>query len=356
VLEIDGSAGGGQLLRSSLSLSVLTDTPVRVVDVRGTRSNPGLKAQHVAAARAIGRIANAETDGVERGSDVVEFDPGQVSGGEYAVSIDTAGSLTLVFETVLPLALVADGPIRLHATGGTDVAWSPPLDYLRRVKLPFLRRHGVVAAVSSERRGFYPVGGGAATLTLGPSTPKRIEAATPPNVVGARAYAVASADLADSDVAERLGRTATELVASLDQVGEVSERVVEYAEADCTGAGVVLRADAAAGEGAVTGAGAIGPIAGFSALGDPDRSAEDVAGEAVDDFDAWLDTGAVVDRHLADQLVLPLAVCGGTVAIPEVTDHVVSSLDLVAEFGLQVDCERDGERAILLAEGTDLVG
>ncbi|MGZ0748244.1 RNA 3'-terminal phosphate cyclase [Haloparvum sp. AD34] len=350
MLEIDGSAGGGQLLRSSLALSTLTDAPVRVVDVRGDRSNPGLKAQHVAAARALGRIAGAETDGVELGSDAVEFDPGDVSGGDYEVSIETAGSLTLVFEAVLPLTLVADEPIRLHATGGTDVAWSPPLEYLRRVKLPFLRRHGVVAAITSERRGFYPVGGGAATLTLGPSAPERIEASAQPTVAGTRAYAVASDDLADADVAERLARTATEMVEALDHEVELSERVVEYADADCTGAGIVLRADAEAGRESPAGH---APIAGFSALGGPDRSAEAVAGDAVDDFADWMGTGAVVDRHLADQLVVPLAVLGGRVAIPEVTAHVASSLDLVAEFGLPVDCEQADGRAILHAAGTD---
>ncbi|MFB6236497.1 MAG: RNA 3'-terminal phosphate cyclase [Halopenitus sp.] len=353
MLEIDGSAGGGQLLRSSLALSTLTDTPVRVVDVRGNRSNPGLKAQHVAAARAIDRIANAETNGVELGSDTVEFDPGDVSGGEYAVTVDTAGSLTLVFETVLPLALATDEPIRLRATGGTDVAWSPPLDYLQRVKLPFLRRHGIVAAIASERRGFYPVGGGAATLTLGPSAPEPIEATASPAVAKARVYAVASDDLADGDVAERLARTGTEMVAALDHGLESPERVVEYADADCTGAAIVLRADAETGGDSPA---ATAPIAGFSALGGPDRSAEAVAGDAVDDFAAWLDTGAVVDRHLADQLVVPLAVRGGTVAIPEVTDHVASSLDLVEEFGVAVDCKQKDGRAILQAEGADLAG
>jgi len=353
MLEIDGGAGGGQLFRSSLALSTLTDTPVRVVDVRGNRSNPGLKAQHVAAARAISRIATAETDGVELGSDTVEFDPGKVNGGEYAVSIETAGSLTLVFETVLPLALVVDEPIRLRATGGTDVDWSPPLDYLRRVKLPSLRWHGIVAAVTSERRGFYPIGGGGATLTLGPSAPERIEATASPTIAGARAYAVASDDLADGDVAERLARTGTEMVEALDHGVESTERVVEYADADCTGAAIVLRADAEAGGERLT---ATVPIAGFSALGGPDRSAEAVAGDAVDDFAAWLDTGAVVDRYLADQLVVPLAILGGRVAIPEVTDHVAASLDLVEAFGVPVDCEQEDGRAILQAEGADLAG
>lgn len=353
MLEIDGSAGGGQLLRSSLSLSVLTDTPVRVVDVRGNRPDPGLKPQHVAAASAVARVANADTDGIEPGSDVVEFDPGTVTGGEYAVSIETAGSLALVFETVLPLALVAAEPIRLHATGGTDVAWSPPLDYFRHVKLPFLRRHGLVATVTTEQRGFYPVGGGAAALTLAPSAPTAITAGGPPDAEAARVYAVASADLADADVAERLARTATVMVANLDHACAVGERTVEYADADCTGAGVVLRVDSGSAADSVGGIDAVGPIAGFSALGDPDRTAEAVAGDAVDDFDAWFDTGAVVDRYLADQLVVPLALLGGSVAIPDVTDHVASSVALVAEFGVPVDCEHENERAVLRAEGID---
>ena len=213
MLEIDGSAGGGQLLRTALALSALTDTPFRMTDVRGDRPTPGLKAQHAACVRAAAAVADAEVEGGAVGDDAVTFEPNEVTGGDYAVAVDTAGSLTLVFETVLPLAVATETPLTLHATGGTDVAWSPPIDYLRRVKLPLLARHGLLARVDAERRGFYPAGSGAARLTLSPSSLNRIDLPEPvgrPDVASVRVFVAASTDLAASDAAERLAAAAAE--------------------------------------------------------------------------------------------------------------------------------------------------
>lgn len=354
MLEIDGSAGGGQILRSSLALATLTGRAVRVENVRGARDQPGLKRQHATAVLAAARVAGAETEGVAVGSETVAFEPGGGVGGRHAVDVGTAGSLTLLFETVLPTALAADGPIRLRATGGTDVAWSPPFDYLRRVKLPLLCRNGLVASAELERRGFYPTGGGAATLTLAPSSLDRIalgEPVTADDIRGVRVYAAAGDELAEPEVAERMATTVAETLAA--EGHDVTEQVIEYGATSNPGAVVTVRVDVrGAGGGDVD---PVRPTAGVSALGERGKPSEDVAQDAIDRFLAFRDGPGAVDRHLADQLVVPVAVAGGEVAVPEVTDHLASSVELVGEFGLPIDCdERPNGGAVLRAPGSSL--
>ncbi|RXK50266.1 RNA 3'-terminal phosphate cyclase [Halorientalis pallida] len=341
MLELDGGDAGGGFLRTALALSALTDRAVHVENVRGDRPDPGLKPQHVAAAEAVAEVCDATVAGTDRGSETVTFEPGGRPGGSASVAVGTAGSVTLVFDTVLPLALAADAPIRLHATGGTDVAWSPPLTTYRRVKLPLLRRLGVPVAVDATRRGFYPVGGGRATLTLGPADPDPLALTERGDPDGLRVYSLASADLADADVAERQADAAID---RLDGAGRtVQERLVGYVESDSPGSVCTVRADYGTG------------IAGLDALGEKGKPAEEVGGEPVDALDAFERTGAAVDRHLSDQLLPFLAVVGGAVTVPAVTDHVASGVELLARFGCDVAVEEGagatGGRVRLQADG-----
>lgn len=366
MLEIDGRAGGGQLLRTALALSALTETPFRMTDVRGDRPTPGLKAQHAACVRAAAAVADADVEGGTVGDDAVTFDPGAVTGGNYAVAVGTAGSLMLVFETVLPLAVATETPLALRATGGTDVAWSPPLDYLCRVKLPLLARYGLLARVDAERRGFYPAGDGAARLTVAPASLDRIDldgAVGAAEIDGVRVSAAASADLAETDAAERLAATAAEELTGDGH--DVTERDASYAPATSTGAVVTVRADVSADRDADSDAAAasnesdaaatgVRPTAGVSALGERGTPAEETAREAVDRLRRFRDGPGAVDRHLADQLVLPVALAGGTVAAPTATDHLASCVALVEQFGLDIDlAEREGDGALVRSGGLD---
>jgi RNA 3'-terminal phosphate cyclase (ATP) len=335
MLEVDGSDGGGQLVRSALTFAALTGTPVELRGVRGDRPEPGLKPQHLAAVEAVAAVTDASVTGADEGATTFRFDPGEPSGGHYEVAIDTAGSATLVVDAVLPLAARLDEPLSLAVAGGTDVAWSPSVDALRRVKLPLLRRQGVHAAVEVERRGFYPVGGGRLRLWLAPSDvdPLALESSGTPET--AQVHAVESADLADADVADRLATAAADWLRKgrLD----VAATHVETAGADCTGAAVLVRLDARTPDGSLV-------PAGFDALGEPGVPAEDVAETAVDAALDFRDGPGVVDRHVADQLVPFLALAGGAVAVPEVTDHVRTHCDLVAAFGYPVEVDADGGR------------
>jgi RNA 3'-terminal phosphate cyclase (ATP) len=337
MLELDGGDAGGGYLRTALALSVLTDRAVRVENVRGERPEPGLKPQHATAVAAVAAVCDATVTGTDVGSETVTFEPGGRPGGSASVDVETAGSVTLVFDTVVPLALAADAPIRLRATGGTDVAWSPPLTTYRRVKLPLLRRLGVPVAVDASRRGFYPVGGGAATLTLAPADPEPLALAERGDPEGVRVYSVASAGLADADVAERQAEAAVDGLVTAGRT--VRERVVSHVESDSPGSVCAVRADYETG------------VAGLDALGEKGKPAEAVGREPVAALDAFEGTGAAVDRHLADQLLPFLAMVGGTVTVPGLTAHVESGLELLARFGCDVAVEEGEGRVRLRAAG-----
>lgn len=325
MLELDGGHGGGQLLRSALALSALSGRAFDLQNVRGDRSDPGLRPQHLAAVRLAAEVCDARVEGAETGSDRVQFDPGQPTSGRYAVDIETAGSATLVCETLLPVVARLEGPLRVQVTGGTDVKWSPPADYLRRVKLPVLRKYGVPAAVEIDRRGFYPVGGGQVTLTLAPGEFERLDLTARDYRNRATVHAVASDDLADADVAERLART-TETGLRNDG-WTVASRSATIASTDSPGAVLVVRL------------GFEGSVAGITAFGERGVAAERVASRALHDARAFERTAAAVDPYLADQLLVPLALAGGQIRVPRVTNHVATSLGLLRRFGVDVTVE-----------------
>ncbi|MFC7196091.1 RNA 3'-terminal phosphate cyclase [Halosimplex aquaticum] len=242
MLEVDGGEGGGQLVRSALALSMLDGEAVEITDVRGTRPTPGLKPQHLTAVSAAAEVCDAAVEGADGGSETIRFKPAAPSGGRYEADIGTAGSLTLLFDTFLPLATQIDEPLTITATGGTDVKWSPPIAYYRTVKLPLLRRLGIAAAVECEKTGFYPAGGGRATLRLWPSTLSPIELTERGRPTTARVYSKASTDLADGDVVERQADTATDALAGLGI--EVVHHRTTYAATESSGSVVTVRVDA----------------------------------------------------------------------------------------------------------------
>jgi RNA 3'-terminal phosphate cyclase (ATP) len=170
VHELDGSAGGGQLLRTALSLAALTGEPFRMSGIRGERPEPGVKPQHLACVRAVARTCDATAEGAEPGATELTFRPGSLEGGVVDVDVGTAGSVALVFDSLLPVAVGLPGELRVHARGGTHVRWAPTTDHHRLVKLPVLQAHGLSATLEVDRHGFYPAGGGTATLRLVPGT------------------------------------------------------------------------------------------------------------------------------------------------------------------------------------------
>ncbi|WEL18154.1 RNA 3'-terminal phosphate cyclase (ATP) [Halorhabdus sp. SVX81] len=338
MLELDGGDGGGQLFRSALTLSALTTTDFEMENIRGSRPEPGLKPQHLTALQTVADITNASVEGAEVDESTITFEPVEPTGGHYEAAIGTAGSVTLLFDAVLPIASALDRPLSLTATGGTSVAWSPSMPWYRRVKLPLLRRSALQAAIDVERTGLYPAGGGQATLSLAPSTPSALHLRDRGQPERARIHSTATTDLEDSDVAERQAKQACQRLAASDVDIEVTERATRYVSADSTGTVALVVLEYENG------------VIGADALGEPGKPAEDVADDAVDAALTAHETGAAVDGHLADQLIPWLATVGGEVRIPRVTDHVETHVDLFDAFGFDVRIERTDDGTVLLGE------
>lgn len=337
MIDLDGSAGGGQLVRTALTLSAITGRPFAMSGIRAERSTPGLQPQHLAVLHLFADLCDAELPAVSAGDERVEFEPEAPDPGHYEVDIGTAGSIGLLFDAVCPVGVRLDRPLRVTATGGTDVKWAPTLGFVRHVKLPLLRAHGLVAVAERRRPGFYPAGGGEATLTVGPSDLGRFDLTTPGSLEGTRVYSLASESLAERDVARRQASAAVDTLAEAGH--EIRETAVVTAQADSPGSAVVVGLDFETGR------------AGTDALGERATPAETVGETAAAAAIEHLDSGAVVDRHLADQLVLPVGLAGGAVSIPAVTDHVAAAVDLVRAFGIDVEVE-SGSPPRLVAPGT----
>ena len=340
-LQIDGSygEGGGQILRTSLSLSVLTGQAVEITRIRAGRSKPGLKPQHLAAVKAAAAISAAQTDGAEVGSERLWFAPQcQAVPGDYHFTIGTAGAATLVAQTVLlPLAL-ANSPSRVTITGGTHVPFAPTTDYLEHVYLAALRRHGIVANFSMPTAGFFPKGGGEIVLEIRPSSLTSIPRMQPGKLRGVTAYIVTAG------LPATVGKRGAEAVQTLSGSGKIGAAVMTE-----------LREMASPGQGAAITivAECEGGPAGFSAIGERGKRIETVAEEAFADFLAWGKTGAACDEHLADQIVLPLALTPGAShwTTSQVTDHLRTLLWLIPQFisvdtALQESVAGTGEIAV----------
>jgi RNA 3'-terminal phosphate cyclase (ATP) len=343
MLELDGSAGGGQQLRTALSLSLVTGEGFRMTDVRANRPDPGLKHQHRGAVRLAGEIGDAEVVGDDIGADTVEFVPETVASDPVEIDLQTAGSVTLLCDVVLPLAVALDESLPVTAHGGTDVAWSPTADYLRYAKLPLLADHGLDADLAVARRGFYPAGGGEATLTVHPSDPESFDLTERGPVDSVRVYSVASESLADPEVAERQADAAVETLDEALPATTVREAKVEYSGTASPGSAITVVADCAAGR------------AGFDALGEKGVPAEQIAARAVEPLLDWLDASAAdapappVDTHLADQLLVPLALAGGEVRVPRVTEHVRTNCETIRAFGVDVTVEEFGDGSAVIS-------
>jgi RNA 3'-terminal phosphate cyclase (ATP) len=317
MLDLDGSMGegGGQILRSSLALSMVTGTPVRICNIRARRARPGLMRQHLTAVQAAARVSGARTEGAEVGSREIAFTPGEVRPGEYRFDIGTAGSSTLIFQTVLPALLHAGGTSRVTIAGGTHNPQAPPFDHLDRVFLPLLRRMGVRVEAVLERSGFYPAGGGQLAVTIDP--PVRLaglELLARGEIRSRRATAILS----------RLPRHIAER-----ELREVARETgwdpasLEIREVDSPGPGnlVLLEVESET----------LTEI--FAGFGERGVRAEEVADRALREMRRYLDAGVPVGEHLADQLLLPFALAGaGAFATLPLSLHATTQIELIPRF------------------------
>jgi RNA 3'-terminal phosphate cyclase (ATP) len=333
VLTIDGSygEGGGQVLRTSLALSAITGTPIRVTNIRAGRRRPGLAPQHLTGVRAAARVCNADVTGAQLKSQELTFAPGSPPVADrYTFDVaqvakgGSAGSVSLVLQAVLlPLSL-ASGTSELTLRGGTHVAWSPPFDYLKRVYLPALARMGVRAKVRLVRWGWYPIGCGEVQAKVEPVPGGRaalvgLDLRQRGNLL--RARGISAVSNLPKHIRQRQARAAQHLLRSHG----VNVRMDEIdARSKGTGTAVFVWADFEH----VT--------AGFTSLGKRGKPAEQVAEEAGLDLLDYRDKGAAADRFLADQLILPAALASSAtiLATGQITQHLLTNAWVVEQFGI----------------------
>lgn len=321
MIEIDGSQGegGGQILRTALSLALVTGKSFRISRIRAGRAEPGLKPQHLAAVQAAARAGRARVEGDRQGSRELTFRPsGPPRPGDYTIDIGTAGAATLAAQTlIIPLAL-QQAPSHLRIIGGTHVTSSPSADFLLDVYLPALRRFGFQASGSYPMAGFYPSGGGLLDILITPgAAPQPVEMPDPGELHQIDAAAI-TANL-PADVAERGVRR---IRRALDSTRPAPNVFPVVALAPSPGAAVVL---CCKGEAAV---------AGFSAVGRRGRPMERVADEAVDQYLSWRASGSSCDEHLADQLVLPAVLASGEScwSMPRASCHLETVISVASLF------------------------
>lgn len=293
MIHIDGSQGegGGQILRSALALSMALGRPFTISNIRANRQKPGLMRQHLTAVEAAAAISGASVVGASAGSTELVFEPGPVRAGSHTFHIGTAGSTTLVLQAILPALLFADGESELRIHGGTHARAAPPFEFLDRSLVPLLNRLGAKVSLTLERHGFYPAGGGCITARVEPvARPSPIAIEDGGEVSTRRATAIVS-KLSASIASRELKRLRARLNWDEDQC-----HILEVLDAASPGNVLWLELNAP------------GVTNVFSSIGEQGKSAENVADEAVDQVREFLAAGAPVDRHLADQLMVPLAI------------------------------------------------
>jgi RNA 3'-terminal phosphate cyclase (ATP) len=334
LIDIDGShgEGGGQILRTSLSLSLITGQPLRIERIRAGRKNPGMMRQHLTCVLAAAEVGGAEVEGASTGSQALTFQPrrthGAVKGGNYRFAIGTAGSTTLVLQTILVPLLFAKERSEITLEGGTHNSAAPSFDFLTRSFLPLLAGMGAKIDARLVKPGFYPAGGGKIVVTIEPA-PLGVLQLLERGTISTR---VARAEVANLpfDIAKR------EIAVIKERTKWPDENLFARTITGSAGPGNVVTIVVSAKH--VTEV-----VSGFGARG---VRAEDVAAGAVEEVERYLASTAAVGEHLADQLLLPMAVGGGgvfTTLAP--TLHTRTNAEVIQKFGVaDVRIEEDGDR------------
>jgi RNA 3'-terminal phosphate cyclase (ATP) len=318
MIRIDGSKGegGGQILRTALSLSMATGQAFTLENIRAGRAKPGLMRQHLACVRAAAEISGALVEGADIASTHLIFKPGAVQAGQYRFDIGTAGSTMLVLQTVLPVLMLCDQPSTITVTGGTHNHAAPCFDFIDEAYLPLLGRLGMNAKASCVRRGFYPAGGGEVLVDVKPATElKALNLSDRGELVSTSALAVV-ANL-PFDIAQR------EAAALARMLNWPVKACVAQTDAKVTGTGNVLMARVEHQH--------VTEI--FTGLGRQRVSSEQVARELAEDVQNYLAEGAAVGMHLADQLLLPMVLArGGAFTIVRPTLHFYTNVAVIYQF------------------------
>jgi len=321
MIEIDGSylEGGGQIIRTAIALSAIANKPVHISNIRKGRDKPGLKPQHLHGISAARQICAAKTDGLNMGSTTITFLPKKIRGGHYSIDTKTAGSTTLILQTLVPIGIYADSPLELTIRGGTAVPFSPSIGYFLHVLCPLLQRIDVSVDIEVKRHGFYPQGGGEISARIMPSDLKPLRMIERGTAKEVRVWIFASQQLNAARVAERIQAGFSRIIKKAE---------VERLYVDALSPGCCITACALFENG----------ILGATALGKRGKPAEQVGLEAAKDLKAAIDSDASIDWWMVDQLIIFMALAvyktgePSAVSIPSLTKHAQTSIWVVEKF------------------------
>ncbi|MGJ8657830.1 MAG: RNA 3'-terminal phosphate cyclase [Akkermansiaceae bacterium] len=316
MIEINGQDGGGQILRSALSLSMITGKGFRMVKIRGGRSKPGLMRQHLTCVKAALEVCGGAASGADMHSTELVFKPGKVRAGDYVFKIGTAGSTTLLFQTLLPALMLTDGVSKLEVHGGTHNPMAPSADFIERAFLPQIRAMGVGVKFECVRYGFAPAGGGCIKAEIHPvSELAAISILERGGSVSKKVECV---------LANVRKEVATKELSSVKSSLEWGEKDVELKICDeVDGSGNALFIEEVFENAVIH----------ITSLGAKAKSAGKVASDAVKAYRTFVKSKAAVGARLADQLLLPMALAGsGEIRTIAVTNHIGTNMKLIEKF------------------------
>ncbi len=339
MIKIDGSfgEGGGQILRTALALSAIEKKPFEMFNIRAGRKKPGLAAQHLQCVEALAQICDAEVSGARVGSLSLRFYPGEIKNGNYCFEIGTAGSVSLVLQTIfLPLSLI-EGSSSVIIRGGTHVPFSPCFHYLKDQWLFYLKKIGFDARLEMVRAGFYPKGGGEINIFI-----RHVEKVYPLVLIERgrllKVRGVSAVGNLDLRIAERQKKQAMKRMSTINTSPEIEVInmpsfargtmlliICEYENSQCC----------------------------YFSLGAIGKRAEKVADEVCDGLDYFLETKGVIDEHLSDQIILPLSLTTDTsrFTTPKITPHLLTNAEVINLFSnmrIQIKGRLGGEGEVLI--------
>lgn len=327
---IDGSTGegGGQILRTSLALSCITGKGLHIENIRAARRNPGLAKQHLVCVLAASQICNARCDGAVLNSKTLDFQPEPIRSGDYHFDIGSAGSATLVIQTILPALFLTDGPSTVTVTGGTHNPLAPPVDFLCETFLPAIATAGFYANCKLLKHGFYPAGGGKIIFDVKPWQ-------KPQDTIIDLCHTAEQFEICARIYIAKLPEHIAERQEKLLRQSNLDIKNVEHIEVtDSDGPGncVMLRLIGA------------GRITIFTAFGMKGKPSQEVVSEVVKMAKDFLSGGAAVDRFLADQLLIYMALAKtGCFTTNELSAHLLTNIEVIKKF-LPVDFTTEQEK------------
>jgi RNA 3'-terminal phosphate cyclase (ATP) len=341
MIEVDGSygEGGGQVLRTAVALAAVLSKEIHVFNIRAGRAEPGLRPQHMTGVKAAAELCSANLQGLEVGATEFVFKPGNLRAGSFRFDVGTAGSVTLVLQTLMPILAFAPGAVQLEITGGTDVKWSPPIDYVRLVTLPVLKKMGYQGELELVRRGHYPKGGGLVKFSSGGASKLKGVIYEKPGSIS-KINGISHAIALPRHVAERQAAAAKKSLEDAKLPSPtIDVEVTDDRRQLGPGSGIVLFSETENGF-----------ILGSDALGERGRPAEEVGSTAGRILIEEAESNAALDRHTGDIIVPYLVLAEGTseVSISRVTQHTRTNVRVAewltgGKFSVEGEIDRPGK-------------